>query len=327
MPVYFLIDVSESMIGGPLEWMQKGLDGMNSKFKKERLVTDRVLVSLIVFAGKVKRILPLTGTQQFYSPVFTVGRGTSTGNALTFLMDELTGQLNADIPAEKECDSPLVFLLTDGPPTDAVDSVFRRWNFSYRDRVELIAVSIGWNKIISLLKGITPSVFVLERTDDEGFSWLFRWIAAVVRRRCKEKGNFPRLSGSCVIAATKKRMNKEIKRENFLVFLGKCQITKSLYLIKYVRQNSTPARCDIADTEKFELVGAYPVSRFYYELSDKGINRKIRTENLTEFPVCPCCGNQYSYVTCECGRAFCADERAYNKCPWCGYRGILVSMD
>ena len=50
----------------------------------------------------------------------------------------------------------------------------------------------------------------------------------------------------------------------------------------------------------------------------------INTLDLLGVPTCPCCGNQFGFVVCECGNIFCVGEEMQNTCPWCGTEGTLT---
>ena len=79
----------------------------------------------------------------------------------------------------------------------------------------------------------------------------------------------------------------------------------------------------------YKLVGAYPINGVEYkELSETGgRQQKINTQELIGQPTCPCCGNQFGMVICECGNIFCVGEDAHSKCPWCGLEGELSRVD
>ena len=56
----------------------------------------------------------------------------------------------------------------------------------------------------------------------------------------------------------------------------------------------------------FKLVGAFPIDEESYKsLSDDSQqSRNINTTELIGVPTCPCCGNQFAGVVCECGNIF-----------------------
>ncbi|HEY0274421.1 MAG TPA: TerY-C metal binding domain-containing protein, partial [Chitinophaga sp.] len=47
----------------------------------------------------------------------------------------------------------------------------------------------------------------------------------------------------------------------------------------------------------------------------------IATDELTGFPACPSCGNQYGFSVCSCGHIHCIGQEQTNTCPWCGQTG------
>ena len=52
LPIYFLIDISESMIGDPIEQVQEGIATIIKELKTDPFALETVWVSIIGFAGK-----------------------------------------------------------------------------------------------------------------------------------------------------------------------------------------------------------------------------------------------------------------------------------
>nr|MBA3666033.1 VWA domain-containing protein [Bacteroidota bacterium] len=112
---------------------------------------------------------------------------------------------------------------------------------------------------------------------------------------------------------------------NFVVLAGKCQNTKRPYLMKYAKimKPSTVKGLDL-QTLAYRLVGAFQVDQTYYELSDEysiGVSTKINSNELIGAPTCPCCGNQFGFAVCGCGKIHCIGEEEESTCPWCGSKG------
>ena len=82
LPVYFLIDVSESMVGEPIKQVQDGMRSIIQELRTDPYALETVFVSVFAFAGKARTLQPLTELYKFYPPVFPVGGGTSLGAAL-----------------------------------------------------------------------------------------------------------------------------------------------------------------------------------------------------------------------------------------------------
>ena len=89
LPVYFLIDVSESMVGEPLRKVEEGMADIIKGLKTDPNAIETVWISVVVFAGSAKTLVPLQEIVQFYPPRFAVGSGTSLSKGLGHLMYEL----------------------------------------------------------------------------------------------------------------------------------------------------------------------------------------------------------------------------------------------
>lgn len=332
LPVYFLIDVSESMVGEPIEQVQKGMRQIIQELRMDPYALETVYVSVIAFAGKALSLSPLTELFKFYPPVLPIGGGTSLGKAMEFLMDDIDKNIQKTTLEIKGDWKPIVFLFTDGTPTDDPKNTFEKWNTYYRKSCNLVAISIGDGVDTSFLCGITENVLRLNETDENSFKSFFKWITASIKNSSisvTESSNdnlkLPAIDGINLEKVTSKTAYKI--DENFAVVLGRCQTTKRPYLIKYIRRIKPLEfkgleEFSVAD---FKLVGAYPIEEESYEmLSDDTLSKKnINTIELHGVPTCPCCGNQFGFVVCECGKIFCVGEESKNKCPWCGLEGVL----
>jgi uncharacterized protein YegL len=60
LPIYILIDISESMVGEPIQQVEEGLATIIQAFKTDPHARNRVFVFIIVFAGQAKNISPVT---------------------------------------------------------------------------------------------------------------------------------------------------------------------------------------------------------------------------------------------------------------------------
>jgi uncharacterized protein YegL len=325
LPIYFLIDVSESMVGEPIEHVQDGIATIVKDLRTDPYALETVFVSIIAFAGKAKKITPLLELTQFYPPKLPIGGGTSLGNALTFLMNDLDASIQKTTMETKGDWKPIIFLFTDGNPTDEYLSAFDRWNQKYRRGTNLIVVSIGDNADTSIFGQITENILILKSTDTESFKQFFKWITASIKTSSvnvnETKNDEVQLSPIKDDTLVKIDLGKQkpVKiDENFAVILAKCQLTQRHYLIKYQKRLSPSDFFKGMDILDYKLVGAYPVDNNYFELSEgKQAVGKVNTAELSGFPACPCCGNQFGFSTCMCGGIHCSNEDRVQTCPWC----------
>ena len=76
LPIYFLIDISESMVGEPIQQVEEGLSTIIQSLKTDPNAIETVWVSIIVFAGQAKTLVPLQEIISFYPPKFPIGSST-----------------------------------------------------------------------------------------------------------------------------------------------------------------------------------------------------------------------------------------------------------
>ena len=225
---------------------------------------------------------------------------------------------------------PIIFLFTDGNPTDNPSTAFMRWNNKYRGKANIVAISIGDNVNTQLLGQISDNVLRLNKTDEISFKAFFKWVTASIKATSVSVSDIGdddvKLAPTTGINLEKVDTTKEcVVDENFVVLLGRCSNTKKLYLVKYAKHLSDIEGLESLNIKAtdFKLVGAYPIDEeTYNELCEGESNRNINTMSLRGVPTCPCCGNQLGVVVCECGNIMCSDGHT-TACPWCGMEGSL----
>lgn len=343
LPIYFLIDTSESMIGEPIEQVQKGMRTIVQELRNDPYALETVWVSVIAFAGKAASVSPLTELFKFYPPELPIGDGTAIGRALDFLMSDIDKSVNKTTMEAKGDWKPIIFLFTDGTPTDNYRASFERWNARYRKACNLVAISIGDNADTNLLGQISDNVLRLADTDEHSFNQFFKWVTASIKTSSVSVTDY---NDDNIHLAPTDGINLEkvdtsiqtVIDENFVVLHGKCQNTGKDYLVKYAKRIrpyegddiiSLNMRMQGINMSDFKLVGAYPIDgKSFDSMSDKtSTHRNINTQELIGQPTCPCCGNQFAVVVCECGNIFCVGEDSRNKCPWCGLEGTLGTIE
>ena len=334
LPIYFLIDVSESMVGEPIKQVENGMRQIVQELHTDPYALETAYISVIVFAGKAKSLSPLTELYKFYPPVFPIGGGTSLGGALNYLMDDINKNVVKSTEEQKGDWKPIVFLFTDGTPTDNPSAAFARWNKDFRRKANIVAISIGNNVNTQMLGQISDNVLRLNNTDEMSFKAFFKWVTASIKATSVSVSD---MGDDTVALAPTSGINLDkvdtskpcVVDENFTVLLGKCSNTKKTYLVKYAKHLSSVEGLETLNLRAtdFKLVGAYPVDEeTYNSLSEGKSNRYINTMSLRGIPTCPCCGAQLGVVVCECGGIMCSDGHT-TACPWCGMRGSLDQID
>jgi uncharacterized protein YegL len=335
LPIYFLIDISESMVGEPIQQVEEGLATIIQSLKTDPHALETVFVSIIVFAGQPKTLVPLQEIVSFYPPKFPIGSGTSLSKGLGHLMYELRTNIVKTTYDVKGDWKPIVFLFTDGVPTDDSKTAITEWKQNWQKKANMIAVSFGNETDIKLLGALTDSVLEFKNTNVQSYKEFFKWVTDSIKTSSISVENsetgfeLANLDGETLsrIDLTKSEPNRQFIDDNFVVLNGKCQNTKRPYLMKYRKTIAPSSFADIElRTKSYRLVGAYQVDNTYFELADKTIfNNKVNTDELIGGPTCPCCGNQIAFAVCTCGKIHCIGDEETSACPWCGNEGTYGS--
>ncbi len=146
--VYLLLDVSASMIGAPLEALKQGIHLLYRAFTSRN--ARPVLLSVITYESTATEVMPLTDISTLKEiSLPDLDAGGSSGLAKAFRL------MGARMPAHRPT---LVYLLTDGEPTDDWEDALRE----VRPRVD---------KIFGLACGIRANEATFDKLVDQAF-WI-----------------------------------------------------------------------------------------------------------------------------------------------------------
>jgi uncharacterized protein YegL len=324
LPIFFVLDVSESMVGEPLRYMEEGIERIVSSLRQDPHSLETVFISLIAFAGKAKAITPLIDIISFYPPKMPIGGGTSLGLALDVLMKEIDAKVVKTTYEQRGDWEPLVFLITDGKPTDRPEKSIKRWSKEYANRASMVAITLGANADMYMLKQLTDNVLALENSTEEDFRKFIEWISSSVRAQSQKievEGQSGGVSltkaGDAGLTIVDNAETFAISDPDYVVLTGRCIKTQKPYLIKYSKVQ-TKGLDKFIKNERFGLEGAFPLDETYFEWTSAQEQQEIvNTSMLDGVPPCPVCGNPTAFAMCECGKLMCIDTSGHASCPWC----------
>ena len=120
LPVYILIDTSGSMKGEPIESVKVGLSDMIASLRLDPYALETACISIITYDKDVKQILPLTELENLQLPEIVCPEAgpTHMGAALELLCQRYDAEVNMGSKEQKGDWMPLLFILTDGKPSD-----------------------------------------------------------------------------------------------------------------------------------------------------------------------------------------------------------------
>jgi uncharacterized protein YegL len=188
LPVYLLLDTSGSMTGAPIEAVRRGVEQFKLELQGDTFALETVWVGIITFGGRAEFVTKgLVPFSQFEPPPLNAGGQTPLGQALWLLVESLGKDLRRPAKGGPKGDwRPLIFVLTDGEPTD--DWREPREKLLQREKAKVCkAVTVGCGPYINAqnLRDIAIGGTFNMDNDDASFKALFEWITTSVGQESK----------------------------------------------------------------------------------------------------------------------------------------------
>lgn len=182
LPVYILIDTSGSMNGEPIHSVNSGLQNMLSTLKKDPFALESVWISLITFDSEVKEVIPFKPLEDVVMPEITVPKSGATfmGAALELLLKKVSTNVKKTTQDEKGDWRPLLFIMTDGSPSDIEAFEYAVPQIKALNFASIIACAAGPKAKKEYLLVLTENVVVLDVMDSASFSNFFKWLSSSV---------------------------------------------------------------------------------------------------------------------------------------------------
>jgi len=327
LPVYLLLDCSESMAGRAFEAMKSGLTTMIGELRRDPMALETAAMSLITFASKAQQLVPLTDLIKFQPPRIPMGSGTALGAALQLLEQSMAREVRNTTAEQKGDYKPVVFILTDGTPTDQWEKAADRIKKSVSGkRANVIAVACGPDADLDKLRHITEAVVVMDSTKETSFAKFFQWVSASVSTSSQaiehagEGGvSLPGLPEDCMELAGKNERREPPRPDRYIFIHARCSQNGSFYVVRYMKQEGQKAGLLRPGNVTYKGVPAHPVDDFDFDEGSQGQGLNVAASALLDLPACPYCGNP-TMCTCGCGQMFCSPAFTGAKtftCPWC----------
>jgi len=178
LPVYLLLDTSGSMSGEPIEAVKNGVQILVSTLRQDPYALETAFLSVITFDSAAKQVAPLMELASFQSPSILASGTTELGAALALLADRIEVEVSKTTADVKGDWKPLIFIMTDGVPTDDWAKGLARLK-QVRTGV-IVACAAGHGADTSVLKQITEVVVQLDTADSNTIKAFFKWVSASV---------------------------------------------------------------------------------------------------------------------------------------------------
>ncbi|NRT16989.1 uncharacterized protein YegL [Flavobacterium sp. 28A] len=178
LPVYLLLDTSGSMSGGPIEAVKNGVQIMISSLRQNPQAIETAFLSVITFDTTAQQIIPLTDLASFQMVDIKATGVTALGEALKLVSNKINTEVQKTTTEQKGDWKPLVFIMTDGIPTDDWQSGLNE--FKKTKVAFTVACAAGNGADTNILKQITDNVVSLDTADSASIGKFFQWVTASI---------------------------------------------------------------------------------------------------------------------------------------------------
>ena len=137
----------------------------------------QLICPLLLFDSQARQIIPLTELMSFKEPEINAGGATALGGALNVLIDCVNSEVRKSTETQKGDWRPLVFILTDGSPTDVETFREAAQRIKGMKAANIIACAAGSNANTSYLKEITESVLMMNTLSAGDMAQFFAWVS------------------------------------------------------------------------------------------------------------------------------------------------------
>lgn len=176
--MYLLLDTSGSMTGEPIEAVKNGVQVMIGSLRQNPQAIETAFISVITFDSTARQVVPLTDLAAFQMVDIKASGTTALGAALDLVSNCIDKEVAKTTPEQKGDWKPLVFIMTDGNPTDNWQSGLA--NFKKHKVAFTIACAAGPAADTSILKKITDNVVGLDTADSQSIGKFFTWVTASI---------------------------------------------------------------------------------------------------------------------------------------------------
>jgi uncharacterized protein YegL len=178
LPVYLLLDCSGSMSGEPIEAVRQGIRVLLAELRGDPQAIESVYLSVIAFSSSAMQLCPLTEVCAFQEPHLHAEGSTALGDALRLLNQCIETEVETPSLTRKGDWKPIVFLMTDGQPTDNWEEAADRIK---QKKLDIIACAAGPEADESLLKQITEKVVRLDNIQPDTIGSYFKWVSGSIK--------------------------------------------------------------------------------------------------------------------------------------------------
>lgn len=187
---YFLLDTSGSMRGEPIAALNNGFNGLISMLRTNPQAMDSLHINVVTFDREVNNLIPLVDLASFHPVEIKCPDSgpTHTGQALEMIYDLVNKDLIKGSADRKGDWKPLLFIFTDGKPSDLQKYREMMPKIKALDFGVIVGCAAGPKAEVSFLQELTNNVVKLDTTDASTLTTFFQWVSSSIEMGSKSQG-------------------------------------------------------------------------------------------------------------------------------------------
>ena len=191
VPICLVLDTSGSMNGEPINELNEGLEMFFNAIREDEVAKNAAEIAIVTFGGTPRQILDFADIKRQSPPRLEAETTTPMGGGVGLALDLLEDRKEEYSRAGVDYYQPWMVLMTDGKPTDRIDSAVKRTRSLVEARkLTLFPLGIGDNADLKTLAKFSPQRKPLRLKGlnfREFFTWLSQSVAQVSRSNPGEK--------------------------------------------------------------------------------------------------------------------------------------------
>lgn len=178
------------MRGEGIAALNTGFNGLITMLRQEPQAMDSLFISAITFDREVKNIIPLVDLASYHPIEITCPDSgpTHTGDALQMLYELVNKELIKGTLDRKGDWKPLLFIFTDGKPSDRQKYREMVPKIKALDFGVIVGCAAGPKAEESFLLELTDHVVKLDVTDATTLTTFFQWVSSSIEMGSKSQG-------------------------------------------------------------------------------------------------------------------------------------------
>lgn len=183
LPIFLVLDTSGSMSGEPIQQVKNGVQMLVSALRQDPQALETAFLSIITFDSQAREAVPLTDLPSFQVPDISATGVTALGEALSLVADCAKKHVHRATPTQKADWRPMMFLMTDGTPTDDFQKGLAQFKEVKWGAVVGCAVNSADISVLQQIAG--EAVIKLDTADSTALSAFFKWVTASISTSSK----------------------------------------------------------------------------------------------------------------------------------------------